>query len=56
MQAGFHILIFKIVRQEKAQISDLLTGGRYFWPLFWGNVLFAMLSLAGKVLCFVPYV
>jgi uncharacterized membrane protein/phage FluMu protein Com len=54
--AGYNVLLIRIARGERAELGDLFSGGRYFWRMFWGNVLFGVLALVGFALFIVPYV
>ncbi len=53
---GYQVLLIRIARGERADLMDLFSGRRYFWKLFWGNMLFGALAMAGFAMCFVPYV
>jgi hypothetical protein len=54
LQAGFHILLMRIARGERAELGDLFAGTRFFWRLFWGNILFTLMTYAGFALLIVP--
>ncbi len=56
LQGGFHLLLLRVARGDRATLGDMFTGNRFFWRLFWGNVLFTLLSTTGLLLFFVPYV
>lgn len=51
---GQAILLLKIARGERAEISDLFSGGRYFWRGLGAGVLFGMMVLVGILLCIIP--
>jgi len=54
LQGGYNILMLRIARGEQAEISDLFSASPYFWRLFLGNMLFALMSYAGMAACIVP--
>ncbi len=54
LQGGYHILMMRVARGERAEIGDMFAGSRFFWRLFWGNVLFTLMTYAGLALLIVP--
>jgi uncharacterized membrane protein len=54
LQAGYNLLLLRIVRGERAELADIFSGGRFFWRMFWANVLFTLLTYAGLLLLIVP--
>jgi hypothetical protein len=56
LQGGFNLLLLRIARGEPAQLADLFGANRFFWRLFWGNVLFTLLTYIGLALLIVPAV
>jgi hypothetical protein len=56
LQGGFHLLLLRIARGERAELADLFSANRFFWRLFWGNVLFTLLTYVGLALLIVPAV
>jgi hypothetical protein len=56
LQGGFNLLLLRIVRGERAELGDMFGGGRFFWRLFWGNILFTLLTYVGLALLIVPAV
>ena len=56
LQGGYNSLLLRIARGERAELSEMFSGGRFFWRLFWGNVLFMLLTYVGFALVIVPAV
>jgi phage FluMu protein Com len=54
LQAGLNRLLLKVARGEKAEISDVFSGRRYFWRFVWANVLFTLMFYVGLVLLLIP--
>ena len=49
MSIGQTIALLKIARGQQAEISDLFTGGRFFWRAVGAGILFGLMTLAGFV-------
>lgn len=54
LQAGVHIALLKIARNQPAELTDVFSGGRFFWRFFWGNLLFTIALYVGLILLIVP--
>jgi Uncharacterised protein family (UPF0259) len=54
LQGGYQVMMIRIARGERAEVGDVFTGARYFWRLFWGNLLFTLLAYVGLALLLVP--
>lgn len=54
VQLGQARLLLNVARGENAQISDLFSGGRYFWRMVGASILFGLLVGLGMLLCLVP--
>jgi uncharacterized membrane protein len=52
---GYHNLLLRVAQGKRAELTDLFTGNRFFWRLFWGNLLFGALAAVGLILFFIPY-
>jgi len=53
MSIGQTIALLKIARGQQAEISDLFTGGRFFWRAVGAGILFGLMNLAGFLCCIV---
>jgi uncharacterized membrane protein len=56
LSGGYHVLLIRVARGERAELGDLFSGGHYFVRLFLANILFTLLALTGFVLFIIPYV
>jgi phage FluMu protein Com len=54
LQLGQARLLLNIARGQPAQISDLFSGGKYFWRMVGSSILFTIAVVVGFVLCIVP--
>jgi hypothetical protein len=54
LQAGYHRLLLRVARGENVEISELFSGGRFFWRVFCANFLFTLMYTVGFALCLVP--
>lgn len=53
-EGGYHVLLLKIARGERAEITDMFSGARFFWRIFFANLLFTLMVYVGLVLLIVP--
>jgi hypothetical protein len=54
LQLGQARLLLNIARGDHAQISDLFSGGRYFWRMVGASLLFGIMVGIGMVACLIP--
>lgn len=54
VDAGYCLLLLRVVRGENFELADMFSGGRFFWRFFWGNILFALMYGLGLILLIVP--
>lgn len=54
VQLGQARLLLNVARGEQAQISDLFSGGRYFWRMFGATILFSLMVGFGMLACLIP--
>lgn len=51
--AGMRLLMLRIARGEKAPLSTLFAGGKYYVPLLVGGILFTLLTALGFLALFI---
>jgi hypothetical protein len=54
LQAGYSRLLLRVARGENVEISEMFSGGRFFWRAFFANFLFSLMSTFGLLLLIVP--
>jgi hypothetical protein len=54
IDAGYCLLLLRVVRGENFELADMFSGGRFFWRFFWGNLLFALMYGLGLILLIIP--
>jgi len=54
LEAGLHLVLLRIARGQNAAVSDVFSGGRYFWRFFWGTILFQLMLTIGFVFLIIP--
>jgi uncharacterized membrane protein len=54
IDAGYCLLLLRVVRGENFELADIFSGGRFFWRFFWGSILFGLMYSIGLVLLIVP--
>ncbi len=54
LQLGQARLLLNVARGDQAQISDLFTGGRYFWRMLGATLLFSIMVGLGTLACIIP--
>jgi hypothetical protein len=54
--AGYSILMLKISRGEDRSYGDLFHGGPFIGRMFWGYLLFTVLSVLAMLACFLPMI
>lgn len=54
VQLGQARLLLNVARGEHAQISDLFSGGRYFWRMVGSSILFSIIVGLGMLACLIP--
>jgi uncharacterized membrane protein len=52
--AGLYRTALKQLRGQKVQVSDLFSGGRFFFRLVGANILIGILTIIGFMLCIIP--
>jgi DNA-directed RNA polymerase subunit RPC12/RpoP len=56
MQGGMHALFHRMACGAPVSIADLFSGGRWFWRVFFGQLIFTIMIYIGLVLCLFPAV
>ncbi|HEY4263470.1 MAG TPA: hypothetical protein VGM98_25125 [Schlesneria sp.] len=54
LQVGQAQLLLNVARGDRAQISDLFSGGRYFWRMLGATLLFSIMIGLGTLACIIP--
>jgi hypothetical protein len=54
LEGGCHLLLIRLARGEPAEISDMFSGGRYFWRMVLSNLAFWIVVYAGFFLLIAP--
>jgi hypothetical protein len=54
LQLGQARLLLNIARGDHAQVSDLFSGGRYFWRMLGATILYGLMLALGFVACVIP--
>lgn len=52
--AGQTLLLFNVARGKHAELSDLFSGGPYFWRMLGCTILYGLMVFFGIVACLIP--
>lgn len=55
LEAGYRLLLLKVLRGEQVEVSEVFSGGRFFWRSLGATILFGLLLIAGFICLIAPY-